>query len=71
MIKTQAIYDALYRNKDKFIILITGGRGSGKSFNASTFIERMTFVLTPEQKIAHQILYTRYTMASAGISIIP
>ena len=71
MIKTQSIYDALYLNKDKFIILITGGRGSGKSFNASTFIERLTFVMTPAHKIAHQILYTRYTMVSAGISIIP
>jgi phage terminase large subunit len=71
MIETQAIYDPLYCNKDKFIILITGGRGSGKSFNVSTYLERLTFVMTPAQKIAHQILYTRYTMVSAGISIIP
>ena len=53
------------------IILITGGRGSGKSFNASTFIERLTFEMTPVEKIVHQILYTRYTMVSAGMSIIP
>lgn len=44
---------------------------SGKSFNASTFIERLTFEMTPAEKIVHQILYTRYTMVSAGISIIP
>lgn len=44
---------------------------SGKSFNASTFIERLTFEQTPVEKIVHQILYTRYTMVSAGMSIIP
>lgn len=43
MIKTQAIYNPLYLDKEHFIILITGGRSSGKSFNASTFIERLTF----------------------------
>lgn len=71
MIIPQPIYYPLYENKEKFIILITGGRGSGKSFNASTFIERLTFEMTPVQKIVHQILYTRYTMVSAGMSIIP
>lgn len=71
MITPQAIYHSLYIDKEKFIILITGGRGSGKSFNASTFIERLTFEMTPVEKIVHQILYTRYTMVSAGISIIP
>ena len=71
MIVPQEIYHPLYENKEKFIILITGGRGSGKSFNASTFIERLTFEMTPVEKIVHQILYTRYTMVSAGMSIIP
>ena len=71
MIVPQEIYHPLYEDKEKFIILITGGRGSGKSFNASTFIERLTFELTPVEKIVHQILYTRYTMVSAGMSIIP
>lgn len=71
MIEPQAIYHPLYTDKDKFIILITGGRGSGKSFNASTFIERLTFEMTEAEKIIHQILYTRYTMVSAGMSIIP
>lgn len=71
MIITQDIYDPLYTNKEKFIILVTGGRGSGKSFNASTFIERLTFELTEAEKITHQILYTRYTMVSAHMSIIP
>lgn len=71
MITPQAIYHPLYTDNEKFIILITGGRGSGKSFNASTFIERLTFELTEAEKIVHQILYTRYTMVSAGMSIIP
>lgn len=71
MIIPQAIYHPLYTDKEKFIILITGGRGSGKSFNASTFIERLTFEMTPIGKIVHQILYTRYTMVSANMSIIP
>ena len=71
MIVPQPIYHPLYTDTEKFIILITGGRGSGKSFNASTFIERLTFEMTPVEKIVHQILYTRYTMVSAGMSIIP
>ena len=71
MIVPQEIYHPLYEDTEKFIILITGGRGSGKSFNASTFIERLTFEMTPAEKIVHQILYTRYTMVSAGMSIIP
>ena len=65
MIITQDIYDPLYLNKDKFIILVTGGRGSGKSFNAAAFIESLTF----EQ--GHKILYIRYTMNSATDTIVP
>lgn len=73
-IKPQKIYAPLYHNKDKFIILVTGGRGSGKSFNVSTFIERLLFEVrhpSPEKRIVHQVLYTRYTMVSAHISVIP
>ena len=33
MIVPQEIYHPLYEDNEKFIILITGGRGSGKSFN--------------------------------------
>ena len=69
MIKAQEIYHPLYENKDKFIILITGGRGSGKSFNTATFIERLTFEKIEE--IVHKVLYARYTMTSAHISVIP
>lgn len=74
MVHTHEVYHPLYNDKEKFIILITGGRGSGKSFSVGTFIERLTFELGKGQSgkaIAHQILYTRYTMNSASISVIP
>lgn len=44
---------------------------SGKSFSTGTFIERLTFEYNEAQQIAHKILYTRYTMVSAAISVIP
>lgn len=71
MIKNHPVYYPLYQDKEKFVILITGGRGSGKSFASSAFVERLTFEKTPEEGLVHQILYTRYTMSSASISIIP
>lgn len=71
MSKTHKVYYPLYNDKEHFIILITGSRASGKSFSASQFIERLTFEYNPTLKIAHQILYTRYTMVSAAISVIP
>lgn len=74
MIKTHDVYYPMYQNEDKFIILVTGGRGSGKSFGASSFIERLTFDYNPDymgNKVVHNILYCRYTMTSAHISVIP
>lgn len=71
MIRTHEAYKPLYTDKDKFIILLTGGRGSGKSFAASAFIERLTFERPQGSDVVHNILYTRYTMVSAAISIIP
>lgn len=75
MVKNHDIYKPLYTDKEHFIILVTGGRGSGKSFAVGTFIERLTFELGVDEetakRIAHQILYTRYTMVSANISVIP
>lgn len=51
---------------------------SGKSFASSAFIERLTFELKKfinddgeVERITHNILYTRYTMTSAAISVIP
>ena len=71
MIKTHKQYIPMYEDTEKFIILVTGGRGSGKSFSAGTFIERLTFDYNKAKKIAHKILFTRYTMVSASISVIP
>lgn len=74
MIKTHEVYYPMYENEDKFIILVTGGRGSGKSYNASTYIERITFDFNPDykgNKVVHNVLYCRYTMTSAHISVIP
>lgn len=73
MIKNHKIYHPLYTDKEHFIILITGGRGSGKSFGTATFIERLTFEMKKRglEKLVHNILYSRYTMVSAAISVIP
>lgn len=74
MIKTADIYKPLYSDKEHFIILVTGGRGSGKSFSSSAFIERLTFELGKDEngeRVNHQILYCRYTMVSAAVSVIP
>lgn len=70
-IKLTDVYAPLFSNKDKFIILMTGGRGSGKSYAASTFIERLSFQRSEDKSIPHLILYSRYTMVSAHISVIP
>ncbi|MFD2597344.1 PBSX family phage terminase large subunit [Sphingobacterium corticis] len=64
-IKVASPFIPLYEDKKKFIILITGGRGSGKSFNGSLFLERLSF------EKGHSILFSRYTMASAADSVIP
>jgi phage terminase large subunit len=50
---------------DKRVILLTGGRGAAKSFGINT-----VFCLITYEK-GHRILHTRWTMASADISIIP
>ena len=73
MFINHSVYNPLYTNNDKFICLITGGRGSGKSTAISTFIERLTFEIgqASGKKVSHQILYSRYTMVAAEISIIP
>ena len=74
MIKTHEVYYPMYTNEDKFIILVTGGRGSGKSFGSSSFVERLTFDYNPDyngNKVVHNVLYCRYTMVSAHMSVIP
>lgn len=64
-IKINEKYKQLYKVKDLFIFLITGGRGSAKSFNVATFIERLSF------EAGHKVLFSRYTMSSASLSVIP
>ncbi len=50
---------------DSRYFVVTGGRGSGKSFS----INALLVILTYER--GHTILFTRYTLTSARISIIP
>lgn len=71
MIQVHDVYLPLYTDTTHPIILITGGRGSGKSHAVSTFINDLTFEYNSEYRKAHNILYTRYTMVSAAMSIIP
>ncbi len=51
-------------NDTRFYVL-TGGRGSGKSFEVGRFISLLSF------EVGHKILFTRQTMTSAHLSIIP
>ena len=78
MISTHPVYYPLYNDTEKPIILITGGRGSGKSFAVSTFLERLSFEMKhlqnehgERENIVHNILFSRYTMVSAEMSVIP
>lgn len=61
--KHKPIWNLLGSNTRFFIL--TGGRGSGKSFEVGRFITLLSFL--PD----HKILYTRQTMTSAHLSIIP
>ena len=50
---------------DNRYFVITGGRGSGKSYSVNLFLLLLTY------EVGHTILFTRYTLTSAHISIIP
>ena len=58
---------------DKYLVLqnptryfiVTGGRGSSKSYSINTLLTLLTF------EAGHKILFTRYTLRAASISIIP
>lgn len=66
MIESCSKYKVLYEKMpDVRYYIITGGRGSGKSFEVGTFASLLTF----EQN--QRVLFTRYTLVSAGVSIIP
>jgi len=64
-IRRNPAYKALHTNTDKRYVIITGGRGSGKSFEVSTGLVLQTY----EEK--QRVLFTRLTMTSAHLSIIP
>jgi len=55
---------SVLNNKTRYFI-VTGGRGSGKSYAINTLLTLLTY----EQ--GHKILFTRYTLRAASISIIP
>lgn len=56
-------YDLL--GSDSRYFVITGGRGSGKSYSLNSFLLLLTY------EVGHVILFTRYTLTSAHVSIIP
>tara|TARA_R110000803_G_scaffold131141_6_gene198438 strand:- start:8567 stop:9772 length:1206 start_codon:yes stop_codon:yes gene_type:complete len=61
--KPKKIWNNLVNDTRYFVI--TGGRGSGKSFEVGRFVSILSF------KPNHKILFTRQTMTSAHLSIIP
>ncbi len=61
-----APYRALFEQRPAWrYAFMTGGRGSGKSWHLAMFLLNLTY--EPD----HVILFTRWTMESAGASIIP
>ena len=64
MISLNEKYQPLFKNDTRFFIL-TGGRGSSKSFGVGTFSTLLSY------EAGHKILFTRQTMTSAHLSIIP
>lgn len=64
MITINKKYIPLFESESRYFV-ITGGRGSGKSFALNSFLLLLTY------EVGHTILFTRYTLTSAHISIIP
>ena len=63
MITIKSKYKAL--GSDSRYFVVTGGRGSGKSYSVNLFLLLLTY------ETGHVILFTRYTLTSAHVSIIP
>jgi len=59
------VYTQILKNKSRYFVL-TGGRGSGKSFSSAFMLLTMI-----SNESGHVVLFTRYTLVSAAISIIP
>jgi phage terminase large subunit len=57
-------YQPLFTSDSRYFI-VTGGRGSGKSFGVAVFLLNLTY------EEGHRVLFSRYTMLSAQTSIIP
>lgn len=64
MIELNKKYTPLGKSDARYFI-ITGGRGSGKSFSINLLLVLLTY------EKGHTILFTRYTLTSTYISIIP
>jgi phage terminase large subunit-like protein len=58
-------FKPLFRRNPKRYTILTGGRGSGKSYHVAYFL--LWLIHEP----GHVVLFTRYTLVSAGISIMP
>ena len=64
MIKVHKKYKSIVEEDSRYFI-VSGGRGSGKSFSVNALLVMLTY------EAGHTILFTRYTLTSAYISIIP
>jgi phage terminase large subunit len=64
-IKLKGKYKSLLTSPSRYFIC-TGGRGSGKSFGITVWVALLLYF-----EKGHTILFTRYTLTSAHISIIP
>ncbi len=58
------VFQPLYTTKKRYIVL-TGGRGSAKTFTVQDFLIRLL------EEVGQKILYTRFTMRSVEKTIIP
>ena len=64
MIEINKKYAPIAESDGRYFI-VTGGRGSGKSFSINLLLVLLTY------EAGHTILFTRYTLSSTYISIIP
>ena len=64
MINVHSKYKTIVGESSRYYI-VSGGRGSGKSFSVNALLVMLTY------EAGHTILFTRYTLTSAYISIIP
>ena len=64
MIHIDEKYKTILKEDSRYYI-VSGGRGSGKSFSINAILVMLTY------EAGHTILFTRYTLTSAYISIIP